>query len=186
MVTYIHHCWITPPTASLWSHPLFGLHKCSTGISECQWVHCFSHGGNTYLCFICHFVRLYLCCHLSHSNKKNNIGGKVQSLLTYHQHPPLTLWANIIKYEALFLEQHSYGWWKMGNQIDAFIPGGIFCCFILFLSTISVFFSLTYRQLAFIYIPFKITNMKITEMKYSRDKKRQRKKIICFLVLKKQ
>ena len=41
-----HHCWNTPPTASLCSRPLVGLHKCSTSIDECQWVpFFFSHGG---------------------------------------------------------------------------------------------------------------------------------------------
>jgi len=35
-------------------------------------------------------------------------GGEVQPLLLYHQHPPVTLWANIIKKEALLLEQASY------------------------------------------------------------------------------
>ena len=39
------HCQNTPPTASLWSHPLFDLHKCSSSISECQWVPFFLHGG---------------------------------------------------------------------------------------------------------------------------------------------
>ena len=44
-----------------------------------------------------HFVRLPLCCHLSHGNIISwNTGRKVQPLLPYHQHP-LTLWANIIK-----------------------------------------------------------------------------------------
>jgi len=52
-----HHCWNIPPTASLCSHPLFGLHKClasineyqwvehSASVSECQWVSFFLHGG---------------------------------------------------------------------------------------------------------------------------------------------
>ena len=67
---------------------------------------------NRHNCFLCmtefsgtpllhphfHFVRLPLCCHLSHSNKMQwDIGGKVQPLLPYHQHPSLTFWANIIK-----------------------------------------------------------------------------------------
>ena len=33
-----HHCWNTTPTTSLCSHPLFGLHKCSARISECQYI----------------------------------------------------------------------------------------------------------------------------------------------------
>ena len=35
---HCQHCWSTPPTASLCSHPLLGLHKCSTSVSECQWM----------------------------------------------------------------------------------------------------------------------------------------------------
>ena len=50
----------------------------------------------------CHFVRLSLCCHLSvNNNMYGNIVRKAQSLLPYHQHLPLTSWANIIKQEAL-------------------------------------------------------------------------------------
>ena len=46
----------------------------------------------------CHLVGLPLCCHLSHGNMmQRNIGGKVQPLLPYLQHLPLTLWASIIK-----------------------------------------------------------------------------------------
>ena len=39
------HCWNVPPTALLCSHPLFGLHKYSASISECQCVPFFLHGG---------------------------------------------------------------------------------------------------------------------------------------------
>jgi len=52
-VTAVHGCpkygssftSLLPPTTSLCSHPLFGLHKHSTGINECQWVQFFPHGG---------------------------------------------------------------------------------------------------------------------------------------------
>jgi len=38
-VTHCHrHCWNAPPTIALWSHPLFGLHRCSVRINECWWV----------------------------------------------------------------------------------------------------------------------------------------------------
>ena len=40
-----HHCWNTPPSPSLCSHLLFGLHKCSASIDECQWVPFFLHEG---------------------------------------------------------------------------------------------------------------------------------------------
>jgi len=39
------HCWNAPPTTSLRSHPLFGLHTHSANINECQWVQWFLHGG---------------------------------------------------------------------------------------------------------------------------------------------
>ena len=39
------HCWNTLPTASLCSHPLFGLHKYSAIINECQWVPFSPHGS---------------------------------------------------------------------------------------------------------------------------------------------
>jgi len=39
---------------------------------------------------------------------QRNIGGKAQPLLPYHQHPPLTPWANIIKQEALLSEEFLY------------------------------------------------------------------------------
>ena len=31
-------CWSVSPTTSLCSHPLFGLHRHSASIKECQWV----------------------------------------------------------------------------------------------------------------------------------------------------
>ena len=39
------HCQNTPPTASLCSHPLFGLQKHSANVHECQLVPFFPHGG---------------------------------------------------------------------------------------------------------------------------------------------
>ena len=39
-----HHCWKTPLTLSLCSHPLFDLHKCSAVTSECQ-CYFFLHEG---------------------------------------------------------------------------------------------------------------------------------------------
>ena len=56
-----------------------------------------------------HFVRLPPYCLLSHNNKMQwNTDGKVKLQLPYHQHLPLMLWANLIKYEALLSEQLSY------------------------------------------------------------------------------
>ena len=55
------------------------------------------------------FIRLPLCCHLSHSNRMyQNMGRKVQPLLPYHHHLPVMLWANTIKQEALLLKQPLY------------------------------------------------------------------------------
>ena len=51
---HCHHCWNAPPTASLCSHPLRGLHKHSASGNECQWVQFFSTWRNpiTQFCFI--------------------------------------------------------------------------------------------------------------------------------------
>jgi len=37
-VTHHHHCWTALATASQCLHLLFGLHKCSASVSECQRV----------------------------------------------------------------------------------------------------------------------------------------------------
>ena len=87
--------------------------------SKCQWMSTgafffcmegFSGTSLLYMCFHtrCHFIWLPLCCQLSHGNSMQwNIGKKVQSLMPY-QLPPMTLWANILKQEALLLKQPSY------------------------------------------------------------------------------
>ena len=38
------HCWYAPPTTSLCSYQVFGFHKCSASIDECQLVQLFLHG----------------------------------------------------------------------------------------------------------------------------------------------
>jgi len=99
------HCWNTPPTASLCSQPLFGLHKCSVSIDECERVHFFFSWRTltTHFCFIHTSMSDAILsefppaaiCHTA--TKCNNTGGKIQPLLPSHQHPPLILWTNIIK-----------------------------------------------------------------------------------------
>ena len=37
---HCHHCWNSPPTASL-----FGLHECLANFDECQWILSFQDGG---------------------------------------------------------------------------------------------------------------------------------------------
>jgi len=45
-----------------------------------------------------HCDRVLLCCHLLHGNKIQwDIDGKVQPLLSCHQHLPLMSWTNILK-----------------------------------------------------------------------------------------
>ena len=69
-------CWNARSTASLCSHPLFGLQKHSASISECQrgaiffYMEEFSSIPLFSMCFHVrhHSVRLPLCCHLSHGN----------------------------------------------------------------------------------------------------------------------
>jgi len=47
-----HHCWNTPPTTSLRSHPLFGLYKHSSSVNEYQWMQYISHGGVQWHTFV--------------------------------------------------------------------------------------------------------------------------------------
>jgi len=51
---HYHLCWNTPPTVSLFSHPLFGLQKHSASIDECQWLF-FPHGKY-------YFISSFLFC----------------------------------------------------------------------------------------------------------------------------
>lgn len=53
------HCWNAPPTASLSSHSLFGLHKCSASTNECRWLPFSPHGGIHFTCLLhpCFSVR---------------------------------------------------------------------------------------------------------------------------------
>jgi len=73
--TSLLHCWSTPSTASLCSHPLFGLHT-FTSTNDCQWVPFFSSrmSSMTLLCFLHSsvsdtIVSLPLCCYLSHGSR---------------------------------------------------------------------------------------------------------------------
>lgn len=100
-----HHNWNAPPTASLYSYPLFGLHERSASVDEGQWVPFFSAWTNsgTHLCLICPSISdtilsgcpLPAICHTARTC--NNIGGMVQPLLPYHHHLLPKSWANIIK-----------------------------------------------------------------------------------------
>ena len=81
-----HQCWNTPPTASLFSHPLFGVHKYSPSVDECQWEPFQWHT----------FALSALPCQTPFcqtATKCNGIpSGKVQPLLPSHHHPPLISW----------------------------------------------------------------------------------------------
>ena len=56
--TLLSHCWNALSTNSLYSHPLFGLHKHSASTNECQWMQFFSAWRNsmTHLLFICTYM----------------------------------------------------------------------------------------------------------------------------------
>jgi hypothetical protein len=98
------YCWNAPPTASLCSHPLFGLRKRLASVVEFQWVQLFPHGefSDTPL-LRTHFpvdAILPDCPSAAICQKAKNlwiISRKVQPLLPYDQHPRLRSWANVIK-----------------------------------------------------------------------------------------
>ena len=100
-------------TASMCSQPLFDVHKRPTRISECQWVHFFLHGR-----IQCHtFASYTLPCQIpicqaapllpSVRQKKNVMEFLWKSSMSAAMPPTSALvsWANIIKQEALLLEQ---------------------------------------------------------------------------------
>ena len=85
------------------------------GVSECQWVTFFPHGGINCHTFASYsLLRQTSFCQtappLSSVTQQQNLMGywlEAQSLLPYH-YLPLTSWADIIKQEALLLEQLLY------------------------------------------------------------------------------
>ena len=88
----------TPPTTS---HPLFGLHKDSASINECQWVLLFQHEDfNSTPLLHLHFhvrhhsVRLLLCCHLAAKWNGILVEGSTSTAIAPTS---ASLWANIIK-----------------------------------------------------------------------------------------
>ena len=109
-----HHLTVLTSTLQLED---VGLHKHSASGDECQSAIFFSAWRNSapHLCFIHTSISdaiLSSCpsAAICHTATKCwwDTGRKVQPLLPHHQHPPLTSWANIIKQEALLLEQPSY------------------------------------------------------------------------------
>jgi hypothetical protein len=78
------------PITSLCSHPLVGLRKHSVSIDERKEVQFFSHGSMTHLCFIPNSMSdaiLPDCSSVTQQQDLQPMGGKVQPLLTYQQHP---------------------------------------------------------------------------------------------------
>jgi len=69
-VIHCCHCWNTPLTASLCLHPLFSLQKYSASVSGWYFYHMeessYASLFHTHFHVRCHFVRLPLCCHLTH------------------------------------------------------------------------------------------------------------------------
>ena len=100
-----HQCWNTPPTTSLCSHPLVGLHKHSASVSECQWVPFLLCGGlqfhtfasSTLLCQTPFCQTAPLLPSVTQQQHVMEYWWEGSILLLYHQDSPLTLWANIIK-----------------------------------------------------------------------------------------
>ena len=103
-----------PLSTSLHSHPLRGLQHLLNVYEHYHWVH-FSAWriSVTNFIFISSFTSdtiLSDCpsaavCHMAKKCNGIFVGvqlqWEVQLLLSYHQHPPLMLWANIIKKELL-------------------------------------------------------------------------------------
>jgi len=100
-----HHCWNAPPTTSLCSHPLFGLHKCSASVNECQCVQFFLCRGiqwHTFASYVlpcqtpfCQTAPLLPSATWQRHVMKYWWEGSAST--SCPQHLPLTSWATIIK-----------------------------------------------------------------------------------------
>lgn len=67
------------------------------------------------------FCQTALLCHLSYGNNmQQNVGGKIQPLLSYNQQISLKLWIRIIKQEALHLVQPSHVTLQNANNVYPF------------------------------------------------------------------
>ena len=105
-------CWNTSPTSSLFSHPLFGLQKCSASVNGCFF--CMEEFNSIPLlhpqfhvrCCFCQTPPLLPSATQQQSVMKCWWEGSASTAIP-HQHLPLTSWANIIKQEALLSEQPS-------------------------------------------------------------------------------
>ena len=76
-------------SASLCSHPLFGLLQCSASISECQWMQFLPRGGTHRHTFASYTLPCQTpFCQTSPllPSVTQQQHGKVQPLLPYHQH----------------------------------------------------------------------------------------------------
>ena len=117
---HCHHCRNAPPTILLCSHALTGLRKCSASVDECHQVHFFPHADIQAHTFVshalpCHMPLCQIAPLLPSVTQQQRIveyGGQVHTLLLYHHHLPLMLWANIIKQETQLSEQPSYIQWR--------------------------------------------------------------------------
>ena len=97
------HCHNAPLNTTLCSHPLFGLQKHLVSVNGCHFF--FSYEGiqihtfasYTFLCQTPLCQTAPLLPPVTQQQNVMGIGGKVQLLLPYHLHPPLTSWANVIK-----------------------------------------------------------------------------------------
>jgi len=101
-------------TTSLWSHHCLvsiNIQQVSVNVNGCN----FSSWRNsvTQLCFICTSMSDSIlsdcpfCCHHMATKCDGILVGRFRLYSCYHQRPPLMLWVNIIKQEALLSEQPS-------------------------------------------------------------------------------
>lgn len=95
----MHHPALTVLTSTFWSPYMFS--KCQRMSMGAIFSHMkeFSSAPllHTHFNVRWHFLRQLFCFHPSRSKVEQNIGGRVQPLLSHH-HLPLILWANIMKH----------------------------------------------------------------------------------------
>jgi len=121
------YCWNAPPTTSLLLYPLFGLHKCSASINECNGCNFFQHGEiqwHTLASYAlpCQMLSCQPAPLLTSVTQQQNIRGYWEG--SNSTAAPTAIgditWANIAKLEALLLEQYSFVWQRLQEKENKF------------------------------------------------------------------
>ena len=124
------HCWNAPPTASLWSHPLFCLQKHSADFHECQWMRSFLHGRIQWHTFVsyalpCHMPSCQTAALLPSVTQQQKCNGILVRRFSFYCHiTKIHLWCHGlnqqkiggITFGAALVAVYLYSWNSFSSQ----------------------------------------------------------------------